>query len=60
MTVPFKKIAESLSEVLPVDLADDVKKNVRAMVQSSLEKMDHLTRDEIYHKDKHQAITPRQ
>ena len=26
MTVPFKKIAESLSEVLPVDLANDVKK----------------------------------
>ena len=24
MTVPFKKIAESLSEVLPADLADDV------------------------------------
>ena len=47
MTVPFKKIAESLSEVLPVDLADDVKKNVRAMVQSSLEKMDLVTREEL-------------
>lgn len=47
MTVPFKKIAESLSEVLPGDLADDVKKNVRAMVQSSLEKMDLVTREEL-------------
>jgi len=47
MTVPFKKIAESLSDVLPVDLADDVKKNVRAVVQSSLEKMDLVTREEL-------------
>ena len=47
MTVPFKKIAESLSGVLPVDLADDVKKNVRAVVQSSLEKMDLVTREEL-------------
>ena len=57
MTVPFKKIAESLSEVLPVDLADDVKKNVRAMVQSSLEKMDLVTREELEVQEKVLART---
>ena len=57
MTVPFKKIAESLSEVLPVDLADDVKKNVRAMVESSLEKMDLVTREELEVQEKVLART---
>ena len=57
MTVPFKKIAESLGEVLPVDLADDVKKNVRAMVQSSLEKMDLVTREELEVQEKVLART---
>ena len=57
MTVPFKKIAESLSEVLPVDLADDLKKNVRAMVQSSLGKMDLVTREELEVQEKVLART---
>ena len=57
MTVPFKKIAESLSGVLPVDLADDVKKNVRAVVQSSLEKMDLVTREELTVQEKVLART---
>ena len=47
MTMPFRKIAESLGEILPVDLAEDVKKNVQAMVRSSLEKMDLVTREEL-------------
>ena len=57
MTAPFKKIAESLSGVLPVDLADDVKKNVRAVVQSSLEKMDLVTREELTVQEKVLART---
>ncbi len=60
MTVPFKKIAESLSDVLPVDLADDVKKNVRAVVQSSLEKMDLVTREELTVQEKVLERTRRQ
>ena len=57
MTAPFKKIAESLSGVFPVDLADDVKKNVRAVVQSSLEKMDLVTREELTVQEKVLART---
>jgi len=60
MTVPFRKIAESLSDVLPVDLADDVKKNVRAVVQSSLEKMDLVTREELTVQEKVLERTRRQ
>ncbi|MDP6399681.1 MAG: accessory factor UbiK family protein [Arenicellales bacterium] len=55
--MPFKKIAESLSDVLPVDLANDVKKNVRAVVQSSLEKMDLVTREELTVQEKVLART---
>ena len=57
MTMSFRKIAESLGEVLPVDLAEDVKKNVRAMIRSSLEKMDLVTREELEIQEKVLART---
>ncbi|HIE75875.1 MAG TPA: accessory factor UbiK family protein [Gammaproteobacteria bacterium] len=43
----LKKIAESLGEVLPGELLQDVKKNVRGVVQGSLGKMDLVTREEL-------------
>ncbi len=60
MTMPLKKIAESLSEVFPADLAQDMKKNVRAMVQASLEKMDLVTREELVIQEKVLARTREQ
>ena len=43
----LKKIAESLGEVLPGELLQDVKKNVRGVVQGSLDKMNLVTREEL-------------
>lgn len=43
----LKKFTESLTDLLPGDLAEDMKKNIKAVVQSTLEKMDLVTRDEL-------------
>ncbi len=40
-------VAESLGEVLPGELLQDVKKNVRGVVQGSLDKMNLVTREEL-------------
>ena len=45
--MPLKKIAESLGEALPGELLQDVKKNVRGVVQGSLDKMNLVTREEL-------------
>ncbi|MGE4648884.1 MAG: accessory factor UbiK family protein [Arenicellales bacterium] len=45
--MPLKKIAESLGEVLPGQLLQDVKQNVRGVVQGSLDKMNLVTREEL-------------
>jgi len=47
MTSPFKKLTESLHDVLPTDLSNEIKSNVRAMVEASLRKMDLVTREEL-------------
>jgi len=55
--MPLKKIAESLGEVLPGELLQDVKKNVRGAVQGSLDKMDLVTREELNVQEKVLART---
>ncbi len=47
MTSPFKKLTDSLHDVLPNDLSKEIKSNVRAMVEASLRKMDLVTREEL-------------
>ena len=47
MTSPFKKLTDSLHDVLPNDLSKEIKSNVRAMVEGSLRKMDLVTREEL-------------
>jgi hypothetical protein len=56
----LKKIAESLGEVLPGELLQDVKKNVRGVVQGSLGKMDLVTREELNVQEKVLARTREQ
>ena len=58
--MPLKKIAESLSEVLPGELLQDVKKNLRGVVQGSLGKMDLVTREELNVQEKVLARTREQ
>ncbi|MBL6917929.1 MAG: accessory factor UbiK family protein [Gammaproteobacteria bacterium] len=47
MTSPFKKITDSLHDVFPTDLSNEIRGNVRAMVEASLRKMDLVTREEL-------------
>ena len=47
MIMPFNKIAAAIADVLPVDLPADMRKNIHAVVQSVLEKMDLVTREEL-------------
>ena len=56
----LKKIAESLGEVLPNELLQDMKKNVRGVVQGSLDKMDLVTREELNVQEKVLARTREQ
>ena len=56
----LKKIAESLGEVLPGELLQDVKKNVRGVVQGSLDKMNLVTREELNVQEKVLARTREQ
>ena len=58
--MPLKKIAESLSEVLPGELLQDVQKNLRGVVQGSLGKMDLVTREELNVQEKVLARTREQ
>ena len=45
--MPLQKIAEAIVDVLPKDIAKDVRGNTRAVVQSTLEKMDLVSREEL-------------
>ena len=43
----FRRIAEPLADALPGDIARDVRNNSRVVVQSALEKMDLVSREEV-------------
>ena len=45
--MPLRKIAEAIVDVLPKDIAEDVRSNTRVVVQSALEKMDLVSREEL-------------
>ena len=45
--MPLNKIAAAIAEALPGDLSGDVRRNINAAVQSVLEKMDLVTREEL-------------
>ena len=45
--MPLRKIAEAIVDVLPKEIAKDVRGNTRVMVQSALEKMDLGWREEL-------------
>ena len=45
--MPLRKIAEAIVDVLPKEIAKDVRGNPRVMVQSALEKMDLVSREEL-------------
>ena len=45
--MPLRKIAEAIVDVLPKDIAKDVRGNARVVVQSALEKMDLVSREEL-------------
>ena len=57
MTAPFRKIAESLQDVLPVDMAEEVKSNIRSLEEASLQKMNLVTREELIVQEKVLART---
>ena len=44
---PLRKITEAIVDVLPKDIAKDVRGNTRVVVQSVLEKMDLVSREEL-------------
>ena len=43
----FDRIAAAIATALPVELTEDVRKNVRAALSSALAKMDLVTREEM-------------
>ena len=45
--MPLRKIAEAIVDVLPKEIAKDVRDNTRVVVQSALEKMDLVSREEL-------------
>ena len=45
--MPLKKIAEAIVDVLPKEIAKDVRGNTRVVVQSALEQMDLVSREEV-------------
>ena len=45
--MPLSKIASAIADALPRDLSGDVRRNINAAVQSVLEKMDLVTREEL-------------
>ena len=48
----FDRIAAAIATALPVELTEDVRKNVRAALSSTLEKMDLVTREEMVIQEK--------
>ncbi|MGA0343253.1 MAG: accessory factor UbiK family protein [Arenicellales bacterium] len=57
MNTPFKKIAQSLQDALPGDLADEVRSNLKILVEASLQKMNLVTREELVVQEKILART---
>lgn len=45
--MPLRKLAETIVDALPRDFAKGVRSNTRVVVQSALEKMDLVTREEL-------------
>ena len=45
--LPLQKIAEAIVEVLPENIAKDVRGNPRVVVQSALEQMELVSREEL-------------
>ena len=43
----LRRLAESIADALPSDIARDVRNNSRVVVQSALEKMDLVSREEL-------------
>ena len=53
----FDRIAAAIATALPVELTEDVRKNVRAALSSALAKMDLVTREEMEVQEKVLART---
>jgi BMFP domain-containing protein YqiC len=43
----FEQLANAVNAVLPSELASDVRKNVQAVIKSSCERMELVTREEL-------------
>jgi hypothetical protein len=50
--MPLNKITSAIAEALPENLSKDVRRNIHAAVQSVLEKMDLVTREELQVQEK--------
>jgi BMFP domain-containing protein YqiC len=44
---PISRIASAVAEALPTELGEDVRRNVRVVVQSALARMDVVTTEEL-------------
>ena len=60
MNTPFKRIAESIQDVLPGDIAEEVRSNLKTLVEASLQKMNLVTREELLIQEKVLARTREQ
>jgi len=60
MNTPFKRIAESIQDVLPGDIAEEVRSNLKTLVEASLKKMNLVTREELLVQEKVLARTREQ
>ena len=47
LVMPLSKFASAIAEALPGDLSGEVRRNIHTAVQSVLEKMDLITREEL-------------
>ncbi|NBT28296.1 MAG: accessory factor UbiK family protein [Gammaproteobacteria bacterium] len=60
MNTPFKRITESIQDVLPGDIAEEVRSNLKTLVEASLQKMNLVTREELLVQEKVLARTREQ
>ena len=51
MTIRLRKIAVAINSALPANLPDEMRKTVQIVVQSVIEKMKLVTREEIYEQE---------
>jgi len=47
MKSPIEQLSENIAGLLPGTIADDLRRNVDAMVRSALDKMNLVTREEL-------------